>query len=37
MEARDAAKRDEGWSKYRASIRPLLRGLQASLLTPVVI
>lgn len=35
MAARDAAMKDEGWSVYRASIRPLLRGLKASLLTPV--
>ncbi|MES2975175.1 MAG: NIPSNAP family protein [Pseudomonadota bacterium] len=35
MAARDGAMKDEGWSIYRASIRPLLRGLKASLLTPV--
>jgi len=35
MAARDAAMKDEGWSVYRAAIRPLLRGLKASMLTPV--
>ncbi len=35
MVARDAAMKDEGWSAYRETIRPLLRDLKASMLTPV--
>lgn len=37
MAAREGAMQDAGWAAYRAAIRPLLKGLQASLLTPVSI
>lgn len=37
MQARARAAADADWSRYRASIRPLLQHMQAVLLTPLVV